>query len=469
MTTSTRGELLGGRVHFVGIGGAGMSGIARILRARGVAVSGSDVSESRTLTALRALGATVYVGHDAAHVADAATVVVSAAIRDTNPEVVAAREAGLPVIHRAQALAAVMSGYRGIAVAGTHGKTTTTSMLTVALQHCGADPSFAIGSDLSPTGVNAHAGSGSDFVAEADESDESFVLLEPEISIVTNIEADHLDHFSGLPEIMQAFEAFAVRLKPEGVLIACADDPGSAALASWARTHGLDVRTYGTDPEADLVIRDLHLQGRGSTANLALKGVRLGTLTLQVPGEHNVRNACAALLAGLATGQPAGQLIEGLALFTGARRRFEPKGSIGGIEVYDDYAHHPTEVRATIRAAREVAQGGRVIAVLQVHRYSRAASFLAEFGEALGEADEVVVMEPYDPGEVSIPGAGGQAIAALVPLPPGRVEHVASWSAVPDAVVARLQPGDLLLTMGAGEVAFVGGEVLQRLADRADR
>jgi UDP-N-acetylmuramate--alanine ligase len=205
------------------------------------------------------------------------------------------------------------------------------------------------------------------------------------------------------------------------------------------------------------------MEGRTSRSELILRGVRLGVLELQVPGEHNVRNACAALLAGLAAGQPAPTFIEGLALFTGARRRFEPKGSAWGVDVYDDYAHHPTEVRATIKAARSVAQGGRVVAVLQVHRYSRAAAFLEEFGQALGEADEVVVMEPYDPGEVSIPGAGGQAIAALVPLPEGRVEHVASWSAVPEAVVARLQPGDLLLTMGAGEVAFVGGEVLQLL------
>jgi UDP-N-acetylmuramate--alanine ligase len=457
---------LEGRVHFVGIGGAGMSGIARILRARGTAVSGSDVSESRTVTALRALGVDVHVGHDAAWVEGAQTVVVSAAIRDNNPEVVAAQQAGIPVIHRAQALAAVMAGRRGIAVAGTHGKTTTTSMITVALQHCGADPSFAIGSDLSPAGVNAHAGSGPDFVAEADESDQSFLLLAPAISIVTNIEADHLDLFSGLDEIVAAFDAFAQRLPDDGVLVACADDPGSAALAQRSRERGTDVRTYGTDPGADLLIESMRMEGRGSRADLVLKGVRLGTLELQVPGEHNVRNACAALLAGLATGQPAAGLIEGLALFTGARRRFEPKGSAAGVDVYDDYAHHPTEVRATIKAAREVAQGGRVVAVLQVHRYSRAAAFLDEFGQSLGEADEVVVMEPYDPGEVSIPGAGAQAIAALVPLPEGSVQYVTSWSAVPDAVVARLQPGDLLLTMGAGEVAFVGGEVLQLLRAR---
>lgn len=464
--TAPRLEPLAGPVHFVGIGGAGMSGIARILRARGTTVTGSDVSDSRTVTALRALGVDVHVGHDAAWVDGAATVVVSAAIRDSNPEVVAARAAGIPVIHRAEALAAVMAGLRGIAVAGTHGKTTTTSMLTVALQHCGADPSFAIGSDLSPAGVNAHAGTGPDFVAEADESDQSFLLLAPNISIVTNIEADHLDLFSGIEEIVAAFDAFAARLPADGVLVACADDSGSADLAQRARERGTDVRTYGTTSGSDLVIESMRMEGRGSRTELVLRGVRVGTLVLQVPGEHNVRNACAALLAGLATGQSAAGLIEGLALFTGARRRFEAKGSADGVSVYDDYAHHPTEVRATIKAAREVAGQGRVVAVLQVHRYSRAAAFLEEFGQSLGQADEVVVMEPYDPGEVSIPGAGGAAIAALVPLPPERVEHVASWSQVPEAVAARVRPGDLLLTMGAGEVAFVGGEVLQLLRSR---
>jgi UDP-N-acetylmuramate--alanine ligase len=359
-----------------------------------------------------------------------------------------------------------MEGRRGVAVAGTHGKTTTTSMLTVALQHCGADPSFAIGSDLASAGTNAHDGTGPDFVAEADESDESFLVLSPTIAIITNVEPDHLDHFSGLPEILDAFEAFARRLPDDGVLVACADHPGSAEIIERARSAGLDVRTYGRESDADLVLRDVELVGRGSRCEAFLRGVRLGTLTLAVPGVHNVLNAGAALLAGLATGRGAADLLEGLATFTGARRRFEYKGTADGVDVFDDYAHHPTEVEATLIAARGVAAADRVIAVLQVHRYSRAASFLAEFGQALALADEVVVMEPYDPGELPIPGAGGQAMAALVPLPMERVEYVGSWSAVPDAVVARARPGDLLITMGAGEVAFVGPEVLLRLAAR---
>jgi len=453
-------------VHFVGIGGAGMSGIARILRARGAVVSGSDIKDSRAVTALRALGATVHVGHDPSNIEGAGSLVISTAIRDDNPELVAARAAGIPIHRRAEALAAVMGGRRGIAVAGTHGKTTTTSMLTVALQHCGTDPSFAIGSDLASAGVNAHEGSGEDFVAEADESDESFLLLAPSIAIITNVEPDHLDHFSGLDQIVEAFVAFAARLPADGVLITCADDPGARSVAERARALGIDVRTYGTSPEADLVIGTSALQGRGSTSELVLRGVRLGAMRLQVPGAHNILNACAALLAGLATGRPEADLLDGLANFTGARRRFEFKGRGDGVDVYDDYAHHPTEVEATLRAARQVSGGGRVVAVLQVHRYSRAASFLAEFGRSLSLADEVVVMEPYDPGEVPIPGAGGQAMANTVPLPSDAVEYVASWSAVPDAVVARLRPGDLLITMGAGEVAFVGPEVLLRLTAR---
>jgi UDP-N-acetylmuramate--alanine ligase len=446
-----------------------MSGIARILRARGVEVSGSDVKDSRAVTALRALGATVGIGHDAAHVEGAGTVVVSSAIRDDNPEVVRAHALGIPVVRRAEALAAVMAGRRGIAVAGTHGKTTTTSMLTVALQHCGADPSFAIGSDLASAGTNAHDGSGPDFVAEADESDESFLVLAPDVAIITNVEPDHLDHFAGLPEILDAFEAFARRLPADGVLVVCADHPGSVEIAARARAAGIDVRTYGTTPAADLVLRDVVLEGRGSRSEAVLRGVRLGTLRLAVPGAHNVLNAGAALLAGLATGRAAGELLDGLATFTGARRRFEYKGTADGVDVYDDYAHHPTEVEATLIAAREVAAGDRVVAVLQVHRYSRSASFLEEFGRSLALADEVVVMEPYDPGEIPIPGAGGQAMAALVPLPADQVEYVGSWSAVPDAVVARVRPGDLLITMGAGEVAFVGPETLLRLAAREER
>lgn len=456
------------RIHFVGVGGAGMSGIARILLAQGSIVSGSDAKDSRVLAALRALGARVYVGHDPGHVGDVDAVVVSTAIRSTNPELLEAARRGLPVIPRAAALAAVMSGYRGIAVAGTHGKTTTTSLLTVALQHCGLDPSFAIGGDLNEAGSNAHHGSGTVFVAEADESDGSFLLLSPAIAVVTNVEADHLDHYADGAAVADAFHAFLGRLPADGVLIACADDPGSFALALAARELGLGVRTYGTAAEADLRMEALALHEAGSVWTATHLGRRLGEVRLRLPGEHNARNAAAALLAGIELGQPFGALAEGLESFTGVRRRFEMKGSTDGVRVIDDYAHHPTEVAATLRAARIVVGAGRLVVAFQPHRYSRTAAFAAELGAALGLADEVVVMEVYGAGEDPIPGVSGATVAAAVPLPVANVVFEPSWSAVAQELASRASRGDVVLTLGAGDVTQLGPEILRALEGRAD-
>ncbi len=460
-----RAEALG-RVHFVGIGGAGMSGIARILLARGVRVSGSDAKDSRTLAALAALGADVRVGHAPAHVAAAQTVVVSSAIRETNPELVEARRRGLRVLPRAAALASVMSGRQGVAVAGTHGKTTTTSMLTVALQHCGADPSFAIGGDLGEPGSNAHAGSGRQFVAEADESDGSFLLLSPYAAIVTNVEVDHLDFYGGLDAVEAAFASFVGRVDPAGFLVTCGDDPGAARVAAAARALGRDVRSYATDPAAELVVSDVALAGGTASYTARWRGERLGTVRLRVPGRHNVLNSAAALTAALGLGFPFADIAAGLAVFPGARRRFELKGTAGGVRVFDDYAHHPTEIEAALRAAREVAGGGRVVAVFQPHRYSRTAGFAAEFGRALGLADDVVVMEVYSAGEDPIPGVSGATVAAAVPLAGDRVAFEPSWSAVADRAAAAATSGDMVLTLGAGDVTMLGGEILDRLARR---
>jgi UDP-N-acetylmuramate--alanine ligase len=455
-----------GRVHFIGIGGAGMSGIARIMLARGLPVSGSDAKDSVTLAALRALGAVVHLGHRAVNVGEVDTVVVSTAIRESNPELVEARRRGLAVVHRAGALASVMVGRRAVAVAGTHGKTTTTSLLTVAIQHCGADPSFAIGGNLNESGANAHNGSGDVFVAEADESDGSFLLYSPTAAVVTNVEPDHLDHYGTAEAVAAAFDAFARRVEPGGFLVTCTDDPGAVALAASARADGVDVRTYGEDPHADLRLVGLQTRGLGSSFEAVLLGRRLGQVELRMPGRHNALNAAAALLTGVGLGFPAERLREGLASFTGTRRRFEHKGTEGGVRVFDSYAHHPTELTADLVAAREVVAGGRVIVVFQPHLFSRTQAFAAEFGTALGLADEVVVMDVYAAREDPVPGVTGALVAAAVPLPPAQVVFEPSWSAVAGHLADRARPGDIVLTCGAGDVTMIGPEVLARLGAR---
>ncbi|TDC47049.1 UDP-N-acetylmuramate--L-alanine ligase [Jiangella ureilytica] len=454
-----------GRVHFVGIGGAGMSGIARILLARGVPVSGSDAKDSGVLAGLRALGAEVHVGHAASNVGLAETVVVSTAIRETNPEVVEARERGVQVLPRAAALASVMAGRRAIAVAGTHGKTTTTSMTTVALQHCGADPSFAIGGNLNESGANAHDGSGDIFVAEADESDASFLAYDPEVAIVTNVEADHLDFYGTAEAYVAAFDEFVDCVT--GFLVVCADDPGSRALGERAAARGVVVHTFGESRDADVRVTALDIAGPGASFELVARGRRQERIQLQLPGRHNALNAAGAFTAALGMGFPAGDVLDGLAGYTGTRRRFELKGVAGGVRVYDEYSHHPTEVAAALAAARGVAGSGRVVVVFQPHLFSRTRIFASEFGVALGAADEVIVMDVYAAREDPEPGVTGALVAANVPLPPSQVVFEQSWSAVPELAASRAEPGDILLTVGAGDVTLIGPEVLDVLAARS--
>jgi UDP-N-acetylmuramate--alanine ligase len=451
-----------GRVHLMGVGGAGMSGIARILLARGLSVSGCDAKDSRVLVPLRALGVRVDVGHDPSHVEDADTVVVSSAIRSTNPELVAARERGRLVLPRAAALASLMTGRYAVAVAGTHGKTTTTSMLAVAMQACGRDPSYAIGGDLNEPGSNAHEGTGEFFVAEADESDRSFLLLAPRAAVITNVEPDHLDNYGNPAAVHEAFEAFVGRIQAGGTVLLGADDPGSRALAGLSRERGLRTLTFGTAPDADVRVDGLDLAGQCSTFDLVVEGRRLGGVSLRVPGVFNAMNAAGALGLGLAVGLPFTDMVRGLADFGGARRRFELKGEVAGIRVYDDYAHHPTEVRAgALAAARGVGgDGGRVIAVFQPHLYSRTRAFAADFGQALALADAVVVMEVYAAREDPIPGVTG----AMVALPPGQVWFEPSWSAVPALVASIARAGDVVITIGAGDVTMVGPVILEQLA-----
>src|SRR6202167_3236337 len=404
-----------GRVHFVGIGGAGMSGIARIMLARGVWVSGSDRSPSAQLDELAGLGATVYVGHAAEHVAGADTVVTTpSAIGDRNLEIVAARQLGIPVIPRAAALASIMTGKRGIAVSGTHGKTTTTSMLTTVLRHGGADPSYVIGGILAETGLGADEGSGDWFVAEADESDGSFLMLSPTAAIVTCIEAEHLDNYKDLAEIEATFAAFIGKLPDGGLLVA------------------------GREPVP---------------------------LTIGVPGRHNALNATAAFAAAVELGLPPGVAASGLAAYRGVARRMEPKGEADGVRVLDCYAHHPTEIAADLTAAREVADGGQGIAVFQPHLYSRTRFFAAEFGAALGLADEALVLDVYAAREAPEPGVTGMMIVAAVPG--GRARFVPDAAAVPDVIAGLAKPRDLVLTMGAGDVTLLGPKIVAALRERA--
>jgi UDP-N-acetylmuramate--alanine ligase len=460
-----------GRVHFTGIGGAGMSGIARIMIARGMTVSGSDSADGDLLAALAALGAEVHVGHAARNVAAADTVVVSSAIRPDNPELAEARARGLRVLHRAAALASVMLGRRTVAVAGTHGKTTTTSMLTTALRHCGADPGYVIGGILTETGLGAQDGTGDLFVAEADESDGSFLMLSPEVAVVTCVEADHLDNYAGLAEIEAAFAAFARRIVPGGVLIACADDPGARSLAATAAALPIRVLTYGEADGADYRITAIRPRGMSveldvSGAPQPRSGVRQAArLQVGVPGRHNALNAAAAYAAASELGLPAGRITSGLAAYRGARRRMEPRGEAGGVLVLDSYAHHPTELAADLRAAREVRGGGRVIAIFQPHLYSRTRIFAAEFGAALGLADEVIVLDVYAAREDPEPGVTGGLVAGAVPG--GRAVFSPDRGVVPALVADIARPGDLVLTMGAGDVTALGPLIVAALGARA--
>jgi UDP-N-acetylmuramate--alanine ligase len=435
-----------GRVHFIGIGGAGLSGIARIMLARGIPVSGSDGTDSATLAALRALGARVHLGHDAGQLGDADTVVVSTAVREDNPEHAEAVRRGLRVLPRSAALAAVMAGRRVVAVAGTHGKTTTTSLLTVALQAAGADPSYAIGGELAATGVNAAEGSGEVFVAEADESDGAFLHYAPHGAVVTNVDADHLDQW-GTPEAYAAaFDDFADTVATDGFLVCVADDPGAAALAERHRRAGLRTVTVSTRP------------GRGDVGPEALDGV-----TLWSPGDHYRADAIAALAAGRELGYADADLRRGLGAYTGTRRRMERKGEAGDVRVYDSYAHHPVEIAGDLQAARAVAGEGRLVVAFQPHLVSRTRVFGAAMGRALGAADEVVVLDVYLAREEPDPEVTGALVAGAVPLPPEQVAFVPGLDEAAAELAARARPGDLVLTLGAGTVTEVGPRVLELL------
>jgi UDP-N-acetylmuramate--alanine ligase len=460
-----------GRVHIMGIAGSGMSALARILLERGLAVSGCEARDSITVSGLRALGAEVLIGHSPAHLDDADTFVYTTAINPRHEEFVAARASGKRVLRRAAALAAALEDRRTIAVAGTHGKTSTTSLLVVAAQACGADPSFAIGGNLYETGKNAHLGSGDFAVVEADESDGSFLLTRPAAAVITNVEADHLENHGSLEGIFRAFEQFVDRVDPDGLLLTCADDAGAQRIAAYAASTGRRVRTYGTHPDADVLVCDIvttadAVEFTVSGVGTGRRHVRVGALI----GQHMALNAAAALALAEHLGLDLDTAAASWSRFAGVHRRFESHGAAAGVRVYDDYAHHPTEIAASLRAARDALAGwnavgaqaplgGRLIAVFQPGTYSRTQTFAREFADAMALADVAVVMDIFPAREEPIPGVTGATISDLIDLPPEQVVYEPRYDAVPERIADLVRPGDLVLTMGIGNVYLLCDQI----------
>jgi UDP-N-acetylmuramate--alanine ligase len=461
-----------GRIHFVGIGGVGMAPVARIAVERGLPVSGSDIKRTAVIDALSAAGATVRIGQAPENLDGVDTVVATTGVRPDNVELVEATRRGLRIVHRATALASLMVGRTAVLVAGTHGKTTTTSMLAVALDVLGLDPSYAIGGEIGASGISGRSGGGEVFVAEADESDGTFRHYEPDIAVVTNVELDHTDYFASLDDVHKAFVGFVDRLKPGGLLVVCADDPGAVAVGRVARDSGIRVVWYGAaeqvdDQTVDYRITGIELQGSGHARFEVLSRGRRHRLELGIPGAYNASNATAAFAVLDELGADLTLVPAALGAFGGARRRMELKGSAAGVRVYDDYMHHPTEIAATLAAFRALAGDGRVIVVFQPQRFSRAQSFLREYGAPLGAADAVVVMEVYPgSGEDPIPGVTGAVIAADVPLPAECVVFEPDSAAVAARLADWARPGDVVVTAGAGDVTTLGPRILDLLSAR---
>jgi UDP-N-acetylmuramate--alanine ligase len=462
------------RVHFVGIGGIGMSGIAELLTNLGYGVSGSDARRSTLTDRLETLGVTVHVGHAAGNVGHADVVVYSAAVRPDNPELIEARSRRIPVIPRAEMLAELMRLRFGIAIAGAHGKTSTTSMIALVLERAGLDPTAVIGGRLSAFGSNARLGTGQYMVVEADESDRSFLKLSPSIAVMTNIDREHMEAYGSFDDLQQAFVDFANKVPFYGAVVACVDNP---ALASILPRFTRRVITYGIDaPDADIAAMDVVLEGFGSRSVVVRRQSqagsprtpheRLGTLTLGIPGRHSVQNALAAVAVGLELEVPFAQIASALAQFQGAERRFERRGVIGGITVVDDYGHHPTEIAAVIAAARAI-NPRRIIVAFQPHRYTRTRDLMAEFVDVLAQPDEVVLTDIYAASEDPIPGITLDALAGAVNARRQRPVHVVRRVDEMARVVADVAvAGDLVLTLGAGSISTLAPALVSELEHR---
>lgn len=457
----------GSRVHFVGIGGAGMSAIASVLIARGFAVSGSDLRESEVTRRLRAAGARIQIGHAAEHIEPGQVVVISRAVPEGNVEVQMARQRGVQVLHRAEMLGSLMEGMRSIAVVGTHGKTTTTSMVARILEQAGRDPTVLIGGEVDDFGGNARVGRGEDLIAEVDESDGSLLRVAPQIAVVTNVDAtDHLDFYGSVEQVRQTFRQFLERLPAAGLAVICADtDVGRALADALRRSAGARAVSYGLEPGADYAARILEMAGPRTVFEVRRGSEVLGRVTLAVPGAYNVQNALGALAAGLELGVPFATAAAALGTFRGVQRRFTVRGEVGGVLVVDDYAHNPTKVHALLQAARQCWPRARIIAVFQPHRYSRTQTVGPQFADAFDPADEVIITELFGADEPPVPGVdAGIVVRAVGARRP--VQYIGEAAQVAQVLEHRVRPGDLVLTIGAGDVWKIGDALVSRLRAR---
>lgn len=457
-----------GRVHIIAIGGAGMSAVARLFAEAGLVVTGSDVKDSDVLRAIAAAGLQVWVGHDPSHLNGADTVLVSSAVRDDNVELVAARERGLRVLHRSQALASVMEKDRRIAVAGANGKTTTTAMIATVLLFTGADPSFAIGGELVATHTNAGLGGGNCFVVEADESDGSFLAYRPDVAVVTNVQPDHLDFYGTFEAVEAAYAEFAETVRPGGLLITCADDAGARRLTETVRQRDGRVITYGEAEDADVRLTEVKMSGMTGSALLTRRTGESYRLTLPLPGLHNLLDAAAAFVAATdgVDADPV-SVLAGLAAYGGVRRRFEVKGTAAGVTVIDDYAHNAGKVQALVRTARDLVTRGRLVVAFQPHLYSRTRDFASEFAAGLTPADVAVVLDVFGAREQPIEGVSGRLVSDVLQALPGDrlVVYVPGRLEAAERITKLLRPDDVLLTVGAGDITNVGPEVLMLLTE----
>ncbi|CAK7073847.1 MAG: UDP-N-acetylmuramate--L-alanine ligase [Desulfovibrio sp.] len=441
------------RIHMVGIGGSGMSGIAEVLLNLGYEVFGSDMADSPAVKRLRELGATIGIGHAAENVVNANVLVKSTAVKEDNPEVVAAREQGIPVIPRAEMLAELMRLRTGIAIAGTHGKTTTTSFTAAIFDEAGLDPTVIIGGRLNAYGANARLGEGQYLLAEADESDGSFLCLFPIMNVVTNVDMDHMDFYADMESIDTAFLTFMNKVPFYGCNVVCGDDPGVRRLLPKVNRP---VITYGFAPGNDLTAEILEM-GEKSRFTLRLKGARLGEVRLSQPGKHNILNALAAIGVSLQADIPVAACIAGLSKFRGVGRRFERKGERAGVIVVDDYGHHPAEIAATIATAKQCFPDRRLVVAFQPHRFTRTQALFGEFCKAFENVDKLLLTEIYPASEAPIPGVSGQSLAqGIRQVSKTDVEYFQDFAAIQAALPGELQEGDLFLTLGAGNIWTVG-------------